>query len=213
MPKKQFWESSAMDKKLLLATRNQHKKRELEAMLADLELEILTLDDIPNLPEIIEDGASFAENATKKARETAALTHITCLADDSGLSVDALGGKPGVYSARFAGPDANDDRNNEKLLGLMEVVPDEERTAAFVCAIALADTDGNTAVVEGSCPGRIIREKAGAGGFGYDPLFVPEGYTLTFAQLDAEEKNRISHRGRALVLARSVIEHYMQTNA
>jgi len=200
-----------MKKKLLLATRNQHKKRELQTMLADLAVEILTLDDIPSLPEVIEDGASFAENATKKACQTAALSHITCLADDSGLSVDALGGKPGVYSARFAGPEADDDKNNEKLLSLLEAVPEEQRTAAFVCAIALADTDGNIAVVEGSCPGRIIREKAGNGGFGYDPLFVPEGYTLTFAQLEPEEKNRISHRGRALALARSVIEQYMET--
>lgn len=202
-----------MENKLLLATRNQHKKREMQAILADLSVQILTLEDVPELPEVEEDGNSFAENAAKKARQTAALSGITCLADDSGLSVDALDGKPGVYSARFAGPDADDDKNNEKLLGLMESVPDEKRTAAFICAIAVADPTGNIAVVEGRCPGRIIRKKLGAGGFGYDPLFVPEGYTATFAQLDAEEKNRISHRGRALVLARSAIEHYLQANS
>lgn len=198
-----------MENRLLLATRNQHKKSEMQAILSDLSVQILTLDDVPGLPEVEEDGSSFAENAAKKARQTAALSGITCLADDSGLSVDALEGKPGVYSARFAGPDANDARNNEKLLAMMEAVPDEKRTAAFVCAIAVADPIGNIAVVEGSCPGRIIREKLGSGGFGYDPLFIPEGCTATFAELDAEEKNRISHRGRALALARRVIEHYM----
>lgn len=198
-----------MEKRLLLATRNQHKKSEMQAILTDLSVQILTLDDLPDLPEVEEDGSSFAENAAKKARQTAALSGITCLADDSGLSVDALDGNPGVYSARFAGPDADDDKNNEKLLAMMAAVPDEKRTAAFVCAIALADPLGNTAVVEGRCPGRIIREKLGSGGFGYDPLFIPEGYLQTFAQLDAEEKNRISHRGRALALARPVIEYYM----
>jgi len=200
-----------MRNRLLLATRNQHKKRELQEMLGDLSFEILTLDDVPGLPEVTEDGATFAENASKKAGQTAALSGITCLADDSGLSVDALEGRPGIYSARFAGPDADDDKNNEKLLQLMEGVPDEKRTAAFICAIALADTRGNIAVVEGSCPGSIIREKAGSGGFGYDPLFIPEGYTVTFAQLDAYEKNRISHRGQALTLARSLIEHYIKS--
>lgn len=201
-----------MDKRLLLATRNQHKKRELQEMLGDLPLEILTLDEVPGIPEIAEDGTTFAENATKKARETAAWSGITCLADDSGLSVDALDGQPGVFSARFAGPDADDDKNNVKLLSLMEEVSDDKRTAAFICAIAIADTRGNIAVVEGSCPGRIIRDKAGTGGFGYDPLFIPDGYNKTFAQLNPEEKNRISHRGRALVLARAVIENYVQKN-
>ena len=200
-----------MSKRLLLATRNQHKKQELQAMLADLSLEILTLDDVPDLPEVEEYGVTFAENASKKARQTAALSGIICLADDSGLSVDALDGSPGVYSARFAGPDADDDKNNVRLLGLMEAVPDDKRTAAFICAVALADPMGNTTVVEGSCPGRIIRERAGSGGFGYDPLFAPEGYTRTFAQLKPEEKNCISHRGRALTMARSVIEQYLQS--
>ncbi|NLW91675.1 MAG: XTP/dITP diphosphatase [Syntrophomonadaceae bacterium] len=198
-----------MHKRLLLATRNQHKKQELQAMLADLSIEILTLDDIAGLPKVDEDGATFAENASKKARQNAALSGMVCLADDSGLTVDVLDGRPGVYSARFAGPGANDDENNEKLLELMEAVPDDRRTASFVCAIAVANPQGKVSVVEGSCPGRIIRERAGTGGFGYDPLFVPDGYTATFAELEPEEKNRISHRGRALALARTLIEKYL----
>lgn len=200
-----------MSKKLLLATRNQHKKRELQAMLAGMDVEILTLDDIPSLPEVEEDGVSFAENAAKKARVNATLSGFTCLADDSGLTVDALDGQPGIYSARFSGPEADDNKNNDKLLGLMEGIPDEMRTAAFVCVIAIADSNGSVSIVEGICPGRIIRERQGGGGFGYDPLFVPDGYNVTFAQLSEADKNRISHRGRALTLARPLIEEYIKT--
>ncbi len=198
-----------MTRKLLLATRNQHKKRELQTMLADLNIQVMSLDEVPELPEVEEDGHSFAANAAKKARVTAAASGLACLADDSGLVVDALNGQPGIYSARFAGPQADDRANNRKLLQMMEGIPEGQRTAHFVCSVALVDSTGSVSTVEGSCPGRIIWQPQGEGGFGYDPLFVPEGYSMTFAQIPPEEKNRISHRARALALARPVIEQLL----
>ena len=197
-----------MRKQLLLATRNRHKKRELQELLADMEVEILTLEDVDPIPEVVDDGETFEANAVKKARATAMAAGILSLADDSGLEVDALQGKPGVYSARFAGEHATDEENNAKLLKLMESVPDEKRTARFVSVIAICDPQGHVETVRGECKGTIARIPAGNGGFGYDPLFIPQGYEQTYAQLSAEEKNRISHRGVALAKAVPVLKAY-----
>jgi XTP/dITP diphosphohydrolase len=192
--------------KLLLASRNQHKIEELQQMLAGLNIEVISLDDVPDMPVIEEDGNTFSENASKKARLTTMHTGFTCLADDSGLVVDALRGQPGVYSARFAGEDADDQKNNRKLLQMLQGFDGEKRRARFVCVIAISDPQGNVHTVEGTCEGRIDYEERGTGGFGYDPLFIPEGYSQTFAELSREEKNRISHRGQALLKARTFLE-------
>ena len=149
--------------------------------------------------EIEEDGQTFEENSFKKASEIMKLCGQITLADDSGLMVDYLNGAPGVYSARFAGEDGNDAKNNEKLLKLMEGVPADKRTAKFVSVITMVYPDGTVLTARGECPGTILTAPAGDGGFGYDPLFVPEGYEKTFAQLTADEKNAISHRAVALV--------------
>lgn len=199
-----------MSKILLLATRNQGKKKEMQQILKDLPVEIITLEDIDELPEIIEDGATFVENASKKAQQTAVLSGYTSLADDSGLVVDALDGKPGIYSARFAGEEADDNKNNEKLLFMLKNIETAKRTARFICAVAVSDPTGHTRVVTGECEGKIAWEKKGTGGFGYDPLFVPAGREESFAQLTPEEKNSISHRARALKKARTIIEELFE---
>lgn len=197
--------------KLLLASRNRHKIEELQQMLAALNIEVISLDDVADMPVIEEDGKTFSENASKKARLTAMHTGFICLADDSGLMADSLGGQPGVYSARFAGEDADDQKNNCKLLQMLQGFDGEKRRARFVCVIAISDPQGNVQTVEGTCEGRIDYEERGAGGFGYDPLFIPEGYTRTFAELSREEKNRISHRGQALLKARILLEKILVT--
>lgn len=197
-----------MAKRLLLATRNRHKKQELAAMLGGLDIEVLTLDEVPELPEVVEDGATFGENARKKALATARASGCVCLADDSGLEVEALNGQPGVYSARFAGPKADDRMNNEKLVALLREMDPNQRAARFVCVIAIADPQGNVQVVEGECPGSIILDARGEAGFGYDPLFIPDGYQQTFAELGSKEKNRISHRGQALKKALPLIREF-----
>lgn len=194
-----------MPGELLLATRNHKKKTEMQEILQGLDLSILTLEELPFFSEVEEDGKTFAENAIKKAVYTAKATKKACLADDSGLVVDVLGGKPGIYSARFAGESANDDENNRKLLKLMENVEEAQRTARFVCIIAISDIQGNVETIEGICEGRIALKAAGIEGFGYDPLFIPQGYTQSFAELPSATKNRISHRGKALKQARPLI--------
>jgi len=197
-----------MARKLLLATRNPHKKKELQRILGDLSIEILTLEEVKDLPEVEENGKTFAENALKKAVAGASASGLICLADDSGLEVDALDGKPGVYSARFAGEYADDQQNNEKLLQMMQGIEEKKRTARFVCAIAVSDPQGRAKVVKGVCEGKIAFAPVGQGGFGYDPLFIPDGFFESFAELSAEEKNRISHRGMALKKAKPIIKEY-----
>lgn len=189
--------------KILLATRNKKKLHELQSILAAdlLSLQLITIDDIlQDLPEVIENGDTFEANAIKKASVLAKASGLLTLADDSGLCVDALGGAPGVYSARFAGEPSNDARNNQLLLQKLEGISD--RSAHFVCVIALANPDGDVATVSGSCGGYIIEELKGVAGFGYDPLFVANGTTLTFAEISAAEKQKISHRARALAQAK-----------
>jgi len=184
--------------RLVVATRNRGKLAEIAAALADLDLELLSLADLAALPEVVEDGRTFTENALKKAREISEKTGLPVLADDSGLEVEALGGAPGVFSARFAGPGATDEANNEKLLSELEGVPIERRRAWFRCVLAVCLPGRECRTVEGSLAGQITREPRGGYGFGYDPLFVPEGFEGTISELGGEVKARISHRAQAL---------------
>lgn len=181
----------------MLATRNEGKVRELRQMLQDLPVEVLSLRDFPGVPEVEEDGGTFRDNALKKAREVSRHIAETVLADDSGLEVDALGGLPGIHSARYAGAGANDAANNAKLLKALEEVPREKRGAVFRCVLVLYSPDGRSEVFEGSWRGEILFAPRGALGFGYDPLFLDPGQGLTAAELPPERKNRISHRGQA----------------
>ncbi len=190
---------------ILLATRNTHKTREIQEILRDLDLKILNLDDVGQFPEVVEDGHSFEENAIKKAMTIAKASGIISMADDSGLVVDCLDGRPGVYSARFAGPEATDEENNDRLLMLMDGVEPESRQARFVCCIAVCTPEGKCEVVKGSCEGHISMQASGSGGFGYDPLFFPEHFVQSFAELSPEDKNAISHRGQALKQVRDLL--------
>jgi len=189
--------------KLLVASRNTKKLAELNRILAAEGVSGLTvvgLADVPAFPEAPETGATFEENALAKARDAVAATGLPTIADDSGLAVDALNGMPGVLSARWAGGHGDDHANLELVLGQLRDVPDERRGGAFVCAAALVTPDGTETVVRGEWRGTIIRESRGANGFGYDPIFVPEGHDVTSAELTAEAKDALSHRGRALRL-------------
>ncbi|KJS18539.1 MAG: purine NTP phosphatase [Peptococcaceae bacterium BRH_c4b] len=192
--------------RLVLATRNRGKVNELAELLSPLGVEVLSLDNFPGVPEVEEDGDTFKANALKKALTVSLHTGEIALADDSGLEVDYLGGAPGVHSARFAGVGRDDLENNEKLLRLMKNVPPEKRTARFRCVVALATPEGRTFTTEGACEGIIGNSPRGGEGFGYDPLFVVPEFGKTFAELDMETKNRISHRGRAFSLATEIID-------
>ncbi len=194
-----------MMQKIILATRNPHKVEEIAEILRALPVRLHSLLDFPEIPEIAETGATFAENARLKAREVFRRTGWITLSDDSGLEVDALNGAPGVYSARYAGPEKHPTANNARLLAALKGVPPEQRTAQFRCAVVIAFPGGEE-VVEGIVRGKIADAPRGTGGFGYDPLFIPEGYTQTFAELGAEIKNRISHRARAFIAAKNELE-------
>ena len=187
--------------RIVLASGNRHKIAEFQSILKRYipDVEVVSMKEAGIADDIVEDGESFEENAMIKARAIASLGHIG-VGDDSGLSVDALSGAPGIYSARYAGEHGNDAKNNEKLLCEME--DKEDRGAAFICAIACAFPDGGERdfCVRGEARGRILTELCGEGGFGYDPLFYVEEYQKTFAQLSSDEKNAISHRGRATKL-------------
>ncbi|MEW6570368.1 MAG: XTP/dITP diphosphatase [Nitrospirota bacterium] len=183
---------------IVLATRNRRKVEEVIRIMVDLPILILTLDDFPACPETEEDGATFEENAVKKAITGAKCAGKPSLADDSGLEVYALKGAPGVFSSRYAGPEANDRKNIEKLLNEMRFLEGKHRKARFVCCIALAFPDGKVHTFYGYTEGLVGTEPRGGSGFGYDPIFYPEGRDKTFAEMTAEEKDAISHRGRAL---------------
>jgi XTP/dITP diphosphohydrolase len=183
---------------ILIATRNRGKIKEIRDLVKGLPLEFHSLDDVREAPDVEEDGATFEENALKKARVTAVATGMTTAADDSGLVVDALDGRPGVLSARYGGEDATDEEKCLKILDEMRNVPDEFRTARFVCVLALAEPNGEGHLFRGTCEGKIIRELRGKQGFGYDPIFLSEDTGLTFAEMDRAAKNLVSHRGRAL---------------
>lgn len=182
---------------LVLASGNQGKIAEFQRLLEGLEIQVHSMKEYPEIGDIVEDGATFAENALIKARTVCQATGKAALADDSGLMVDALDGAPGIYSARFAGEQHDDGANNAKLLRLLQDVQDGARSGKFFCAIAIVLPDGREYTVEGTCPGVILRELKGQGGFGYDPLFYVPEMGKTFAELSMEEKNRISHRGHA----------------
>jgi XTP/dITP diphosphohydrolase len=183
---------------IVIATSNQNKLREFKALLKDLPVTMFSLKDFPHVPEIVEDGETFRENALKKATVVARTTGKLTIADDSGLEVEALGGRPGVYSARFAGDGAGDAENNAKLLEELKSAPPDKRGACFRCVLGIATPRGETAFVEGECRGVIIDELRGHHGFGYDPVFLVPEYNQTFAEMPPEQKNNISHRSRAL---------------
>lgn len=186
-----------MIRELVLATRNRNKVKEIREILKGLNLNILTVDDFPGCPEVVEDGATFEENAVKKARAVSGFTGKAALSDDSGLEVDALNGEPGIYSARYAGEGCSYDDNNNKLLGMMKDIPVEQSQARFVCVAVLFRPDGGVMTARGVCEGVLGKEKRGSNGFGYDPIFIVPEYGKTFAELDSELKNRISHRAKA----------------
>jgi XTP/dITP diphosphohydrolase len=185
--------------RLVLATRNEHKVVELQRILAAAQLpaEVMALDSFADVPEVAETGTTFAENALLKARAVAAATGLVAVADDSGLCVDVLGGSPGVFSARWAGRHGDDRANLELLLAQLSDVPDVARAAHFTCAAAVARPDGSATSVLGELHGALTREPRGSNGFGYDPIFVPDGYSRTTAEMTPEEKDAISHRGKA----------------
>ncbi|HCU07522.1 MAG TPA: non-canonical purine NTP pyrophosphatase [Clostridiales bacterium] len=192
--------------RIVAATQNSHKIREMEAITAAFGMEILSQEEA-GLPktDIEETGTTFEENSAIKARTICSLSGLPAIADDSGLSVDALGGAPGIYSARYAGPDADDQANNAKLLEALCAVPEAERTGRYVSVITLAYPDGRLLTARGECTGVLLRSPRGEGGFGYDPLFVPDGTNMTFAEMPADLKNQISHRARALERLREIL--------
>ena len=199
--------TKALPSELLIATRNTGKIVELQSLLASLpQLRLRSLTEFPEVADVAETGTTFAENAALKAREYAKQTQFWSLADDSGLEVDALGGAPGVYSARYAGEDASDAARIERLLDTLSQTGDADRRARFVCVIAISDPQGEIANLStGICEGTIAYAPRGTNGFGYDPIFVPDGYEQSFGELPTEIKEVISHRARSLKAARSFL--------
>ncbi|MHB9097096.1 MAG: XTP/dITP diphosphatase [Syntrophales bacterium] len=199
-------------KKIVFASRNRGKIQEIQAMLAYSGLTLKTMNDYPDLPEIVEDGKTFLENALKKARTIAELTGEICLADDSGLEVAALGGAPGIYSSRYAGDGVKDDENNRKLLDDLKGVRPAERDAAFRCILVLCRPDGRYHSFDGRWTGRIAEAPAGKGGFGYDPVFYLPGQGVTVAELPPGIKNRISHRAEAFAKLNAWLQKEIEEN-
>jgi XTP/dITP diphosphohydrolase len=195
---------------VVIATRNAGKLREIQEILAPIGLKVLSLRDFPEIPEILEDGLTFQENAVKKAAAVARQTGRVAIADDSGLAVDALQGRPGVFSSRFAGEKATDEDRYRKLLREMVDVPEGKRGAAFICAVAVALPNGKVEVVKGECPGKIALLPKGSHGFGYDPVFYLPEAGKTMAELEPEAKNRISHRAQALEKLKSILPKFLQ---
>lgn len=183
---------------IIVATKNEGKIKEMKAIFANKDVQVKSLLDYPSIPDIEETGETFAENAKIKAQAIANVFQRPVIADDSGLIVDALDGAPGVYSARYAGEEKNDEKNNEKLLRELQNVSEQERTARFYCALCVAFPDGKSYIFEGSCEGMIAKEPKGENGFGYDPIFYIPHLKKTMAQLSQEEKNQLSHRAKAI---------------
>jgi len=191
---------------LVVGSRNRKKREEIVEILGDLGLDLRDLTSYPDAPEVVEDGATFADNARKKAVELARHLGQWVLGEDSGLVVPALNGRPGVYSARYAGKQGDDEANNDRLLAELAPLPDDRRAAYYVCTAALADPQGEVrAVVEGRCHGVILRAARGTGGFGYDPLFLISEYHRTFGELSPRVKHALSHRARALTQLRPAL--------
>ena len=196
-----------MQRELVLATRNRHKREELAALLSDLPVCIRTMDDFPDVPDVIEDGETCEANAIKKARAVSEATGLLAVADDTGLEVDALGGRPGVYAARYAGSQATYEDNCKKLLQELTGVPRNRRTARFVTVAAVALPSQVAEVATGHLDGLITEQPAGARGFGYDPVFFVPALGKTLAELSNEEKNRISHRAKAFAQVRDLLQN------
>lgn len=192
---------------IVAATKNKHKIREIEQITGEFGMNIITRDEagIPDNVEIEEDGTTFEENSYKKAYAIMKMCGQITIADDSGLVVDCLDGAPGVYSSRFAGVDGDDQANNNKLKEMLKDVPFDDRTARFVSVITMVFPDGETLSARGEVEGHLTLEERGANGFGYDPLFIPTGYDITFGEFDPEEKNKISHRANALIELRRLL--------
>jgi XTP/dITP diphosphohydrolase len=198
-----------MIRELVLATHNRHKGEELAALLGDLGMTIRTLDEFPDAPDVIEDGDTCEANAIKKARAIAEFTGLPAVADDTGLEVDALGGRPGIYAARYAGEDATYEDNCQKLLRELMGVPRERRTARFLTVAALALPSDGVRVAQGTLDGVITEEASGTSGFGYDPVFLIPELGKTLAQLSADQKNTISHRAKAFMKMREILSASM----
>lgn len=194
---------------LVAATRNKNKLREIKALLKGLPAKVFSLDSFKGAPEVVEDGNTLEENAIKKAVQISRFLKKFAVADDSGLEVEYLNGAPGIYSARFSGKNATYKSNNEKLLRLLKGVPPAKRKACFKCVIAVADKGKVIGIAEGKCMGKIGIESKGGNGFGYDPVFTPDGYKKTFAEMAPAKKNKISHRSRALAKAKKIIAGYL----
>ena len=199
---------SMAKKELVIGTKNKDKRREIQSLAGARSVKVLSLNDFPACPEAVENGKTFAANARKKAGQYSRRTRRITLADDSGLMADFLKGKPGVYSARFAGENCSYRDNNRKLLRLMKEVPSARRRAKFVCVMALYDNGRFIGLAKGICRGRIAPAEKGKNGFGYDPVFIPDGFSKTFAELPGRTKNRISHRARALCGAQALLRRY-----
>lgn len=197
-------EKMKLDRPLVLATKNKGKVSEFKDLFRGFDFEVKSLNDFGPIPPVIEDGETFEDNAIKKAQLTAKLLGLPAIADDSGLTVKALGGEPGVFSARYAGEGATDEANNIKLLKAMREI--EQREAAFICILAIAVPRGPTLIYEGACEGLIAQEISGNQGFGYDPLFYYPPLNKTFAQMSPAEKNSVSHRGRAMAELKGELE-------
>lgn len=197
-----------MSKQLIIASGNAHKVSEFSSLLEGLGFEVCSAKVCGGMPDVVEDGDSFAANALIKARALRAIApkDAWVLSDDSGLSVDMLGGAPGIFSARYAGPEATDQKNLEKLLYVLCGVPTASRSARFRCVLALIDPEGNETCHEGACAGHIAMEPSGAAGFGYDPIFIPEGYNQSFAELGDAVKSKLSHRAKAVDVLKGIFE-------
>lgn len=194
---------------LVVATRNKDKLKEIKALLKGFRVEVFSLDSFKLVTEVLEDGKTLEDNAIKKAVQVSKFLRRFAVADDSGLEVEYLDGDPGVYSARFSGKFATYKTNNEKLLKLLKGAPLPKRKACFRCVIAIADKGRVIGVAEGRCRGKIGFESKGDNGFGYDPVFMPNGFKKTFAQMSASQKNKISHRSIALKKAKSIISNHL----
>ncbi len=195
---------------MILGTRNHGKIAEFRSLFKGMQIKLLSFYDFPDVQKVVEDGKTFQENAAKKAKAIAKATGRIAVSDDSGLEVDFLKGVPGVYSARFAGERATDRDNARKVLKRLDGAAWEERSARFVCVICAATPKGKTVSGEGTCTGTISFEMRGSHGFGYDPIFIPDGYTLTMAEMEPELKNRISHRADAMNKFRKALKGFVQ---
>ncbi|MEH7885889.1 XTP/dITP diphosphatase [Bacillus sp. JJ1609] len=197
---------------VIIATKNIGKAKEFEKLFLPLGMTVKTLLDYPELEDVDETGTTFEENAVLKAETISKVLGVMVIGDDSGLEVDALEGRPGVYSARYAGIEKNDEANIDKVLAELQDVPENERTARFCCALAMAEPGKETLTVFGTCEGHILRERRGSNGFGYDPVFFVESEGEAMAELSSEEKNKISHRANAIKQLEKTLKHRKQSN-